>query len=193
MTPILADGEVVHDPGPIVRGMLVDIGWPQASPVSPIAAKYAALGGAGSMLGTPVGGEYPVPGGTGQNYTGGRIYYSAATGAHEVHGAVRARYLALGGAAGVLHLPVTDETGASDGVGRYNHFSAGSIYWTPGTGAWSVRGAIRARWAALGWERSPLGYPVTDEYAVTGGRRSGFQHGSITWTAATGAITVTYR
>lgn len=199
MTPALADTEVVHDPGPIVRGMLADIGWgigtavPPAAP-TPISVRYAALGGAASVLGTPVGGEYAVPGGVAQNYTKGRMYYSAATGAHEVHGLIMSDYLALGGPAGPLRLPITDETRTPDLIGRYNHFSAGgSVYWTPATSAHAVYGAIRVRWSQLGWERSALGYPLTDEYAVTGGRRNDFQHGSITWLAATGAVSVTYR
>lgn len=89
--------------------------------------------------------------------------------------------------------PVTDETGTPDGVGRFNHFSYGaSIYWTPGTGAWSVHGVIRDRWAALGWERGRLGYPVSDEFAINGGRRSNFQGGYITYASATGATEVVY-
>jgi uncharacterized protein with LGFP repeats len=47
--------------------------------------------------------------------------------------------------------PTTDELSTPDGIGRYNHFDkAGSIYWTPGTGAHEVYGAIRQRWSALG-------------------------------------------
>ena len=56
----------------------------------------------------------------------------------------------------------------------------GSIYWTPSTGAWSIHGAIRAKWASLGWERSCLGYPVSDEFAILGGRQNNLQHGIIT-------------
>ena len=37
----------------------------------------------------------------------------------------------------------------------------------------------------LGWEAGALGYPVSDEYDAPGGKRSDFQHGSITWSAAT--------
>jgi uncharacterized protein with LGFP repeats len=33
-----------------------------------------------------------------------------------------------------------------------------------------VHGAIRDKWAALGWERGVAGYPLTDE--TTRGRRS---------------------
>ncbi|TMM10982.1 MAG: hypothetical protein E6G01_17750, partial [Actinobacteria bacterium] len=65
--------------------------------------------------------------------------------------------------------------------------NSGSVYWTPGTGAWSIHGAIRARWASMGWERSCLGYPVSDEFAISIGRQSNLQRGAITWNASTGA------
>jgi uncharacterized protein with LGFP repeats len=55
-----------------------------------------------------------------------------------------------------------------------------------------VQGSIYQAWAGLGWQTSALGYPTSGEFAVPGGRRSNFQHGFITWTAATGAVTVTY-
>jgi uncharacterized protein with LGFP repeats len=84
--------------------------------------------------------------------------------AREVHGAIRAKYLALGAEASVLGYPTTDETGTPDGIGRFNHFEGGSIYWTANTGAWEVHGLIRGFWAANGWERNPnLGYPISDE------------------------------
>jgi len=38
---------------------------------------------------------------------------------------------------------------------------------------------------AAGNERSTLGLPTSDEYSVRGGRRSDFQHGNVTWLAAT--------
>jgi hypothetical protein len=53
-----------------------------------------------------------------------------------------------------------------------------------------VHGAIRARWVALGAERSPLGYPITDEYAVNGGRQSDFRGGFLRYTTATGVVDV---
>ena len=88
----------------------------------------------------------------------------SAAGAFEVHGEIGVHYRVLGGSGSVLGYPTTDETGTPDGVGRYNHFQAGSIYWTPSTGAHEVHGLIRALWAAGGWERNAaLGYPITDE------------------------------
>src|SRR5664280_1380267 len=123
-----------------------------------------------------------------EDFAGGKIYWSPGTGAHEVHGAILGKYLEWGGPAG-YGLPVTDETTTPDGVGRFNHFDGGrSIYWTPGTGAHTVYGAIRAEWQGLGWERSTLGYPATDEGdGLTGARYNHFQAGSIYWSPSTGA------
>ncbi len=172
--------------GPAVQ--TVDLTGTATSP-DPLVARHNALGGNTGLLGAPVGGEYPVRGGIAQNYVHGRIYYSPATGAHEVHGAILAHYLRLGGPVGVLRLPTSDETSTPASTGRYNTFIAGAIYWSPATNAHEVHGAIRVSWQNQGADRSWLGYPSSDEYATTGGRRSDFQHGSIAWTPTEGTTT----
>jgi hypothetical protein len=108
-----------------------------------------------------------------------------------VGGAIGQKYTALGGCGSLLGPPITEERGTPDGVGRYNVFEKGSIYWTPQGGAFEVNGKIRDAWAQDGWEVGELGYPTSDEYAVTNGRRSDFQHGSITFDSTTGQTTVT--
>jgi uncharacterized protein with LGFP repeats len=75
-------------------------------------------------------------------------------------------------------------------VGWYNHFQGGTIIYSAASGTHDVRGAIRNRWGSLGSERGALGYPISDEYDVPGGKRSDFQRGSITWDALTGTTTV---
>lgn len=130
------------------------------------AAIAAAATDLGPLPGAPLGEVTGVTGGYMQAFQGCDIYYSSVTGAHEVHGDIRAKYNALQGPAGVLGLPLTDETTAPDKVGRYNHFQGGSIYWKPNTGPMMVRGAVRDLWASQGWERGPLGYPVQDEYRM---------------------------
>jgi LGFP repeat-containing protein len=161
--------------------------------VGQIEAKYNALGGCNSILGVPVSEERGAPDGQGRYsvFDKGSIYWSARTGAFEVHGTIRDEWSNVGWEAGVLGYPITDETGAPDGVGRYNVFERGSIYWTPQTGAHEVHGRIRDAWRDAGWEAGKLGYPIADEVAVTGGRRSDFQHGSITWDSTTDKTTVT--
>ena len=115
----------------------------------------------------------------------GSIYWTAGTAAHEVYGSIRAKWAQLGWERGLLGYPTTGELPTPDMVGRFNHFQHGSIYWTASTGAHELHGSIRAKWAQLGWERSLLGYPTSDEFAVPKGRRSNFRHGSITYIAAT--------
>ena len=168
-------------------------------PYGAIGAEWNAKGGAGGFLGAPQDNEYTVsaipgdqvpPGARAEDFTGGVIYWSPATGAHEAHGAILQEYVAVGGTA-VYGLPLTDEVTAPDGVGRFNHFSAGgSIYWTPLGGAHAVHGGIKADWVALGYEHSVVGYPTSDEYdvpGVPGARMQYFAGGDIFWSGPTGA------
>ncbi|NUU30154.1 choice-of-anchor D domain-containing protein [Arthrobacter sp. C9C5] len=163
-----------------------------------IYARYKALGGAAGVLRFPTTDEMVAPDKVGRynHFSGGggsgsSIYWSPKTGAHSVMGAIRSRWAAQGWEKGKLGYPITDEMVTPDKVGRYNHFSGSigaSIYWSPATGAHSILGAIRARWASLGWEKGRLGYPVTNEYSVPGGRASNFQRGKLTWISATGKV-----
>ncbi|HEY0451530.1 PQQ-dependent sugar dehydrogenase [Actinophytocola sp.] len=150
--------------------------------------RYWALGADKSRLGYPRTDEAGAVSGRYSHFQSGSIFYVPGVGAHELTGAILAKWNALGGAAR-LGFPTTDETRLLDGRGVYNHFQRGSIFWSSGTGAWSVEGGIRTRWAQLGWERSYLGYPTSDEYAVAGGRRSNFQWGYIVYNAATHQVT----
>lgn len=139
----------------------------------------------------PTTDELVTPDGIGRfnHFQGGSIYWSPATDAWEVHGLIKDRWAKVGWEAGPLGYPTTNELGTPDGRGRFNHFAkGGSVYWTPTTGAWDVYGAIRTRWAALGWERSYLGYPTSGEFAISGGRRTNFERGYITWNARTGQV-----
>jgi hypothetical protein len=99
-----------------------------------------------------------------RSYRDADIYYSQATGTHFVLGDIRAKYNAIGGAKGVLGLPTTDELGTPDGIGRYNHFQKGSIYWKPNIGPMMLHTALRDLWAAQGWEWGFLGYPILDQH-----------------------------
>ena len=110
-----------------------------------------------------------------------------------VVGKIEEKYKSLGGCTSSLGVPQDDEQGTPDGRGRYTVFGDGSIYWKEATGAHEVHGAIRDAWKESGWEAGPLGYPTSDEYAVTEGRRSDFERGTITWVAARGEAQVDVR
>lgn len=100
------------------------------------------------------------------------------------------KYAQLGGSASFLGSPTTPEAPTPDGIGSYRHYQHGSIYWSPDTGAHEVHGLILERWKALGWERSYLGYPMTDEIDTRNGagRVSRFQGGELIWRRATNAV-----
>jgi uncharacterized protein with LGFP repeats len=143
-------------------------------------------------LGYPTTDVAATPDGLGryQHFQGGSVYWSRATGAHAVRGAVRDAWARSGWEAGSLGFPLTDVTVTPDGVGQYAHFQRGAIYSTPATGARVLGEAVLDAWASTGWEQGALGYPVSDARAVSGGTRTDFQRGSITVDAATGVATV---
>jgi glucose/arabinose dehydrogenase len=187
-------GRYNHFAGGAISGGLASIYW------TPSTGAHAVYGqirivwaryGYERGLGYPTTDELGTPDGIGRfNHfsAGASIYWTPSTGAHEVHGSIRVVWERTGWEYG-LGYPTTDELGTPDGIGRYNHFSkGGSIYWSPSTGAHEIYGAIKTRWAQLGWERSYLGYPTSGEFAVSGGRRSNFQHGYIVWYSATGQV-----
>jgi uncharacterized protein with LGFP repeats len=153
-----------------------------------IRARWASLGWERSVLGYPVTDQGVARDGqsTYSNFQNGTMFNSPQYGVKYVIGQIYQKWAYYGYDGGFLGKPMTDELVPPDGVGRLAHFEGGSVYWSPSTGAHSVQGAIRDRWASLGWERSYLGYPTSDEYGITNGRRSDFQNGYIIWTPATG-------
>lgn len=84
---------------------------------------------------------------------------------------------------------VTAETPERDG-GAMQQFAAATIISHPALGTFEVHGLIRDRYVRDGGiQGNTLGYPFSDEEAdpaVPGGRRSRFQFGQLTWSAAVG-------
>ncbi|HTV34366.1 MAG TPA: PAN domain-containing protein, partial [Methylocella sp.] len=193
--PTIAGGKVFR---PTFANMLMVYGLVAGGTTIPcynIPQLYQNYSGANGALGSAIDSVTTLPDGLGQkqDFANGTIHWTAQSCAHEVHGAIASEWYATGLTQGPLGYPVINQTVTPDSIGRYNHFSKGaSIYWTPTTGAHEVDGPIRTQWAALGWEQSALGYPVTDEAdQINGnGRFSLFQHGSILWNATTSAVTV---
>ncbi len=127
-------------------------------------------------------------GGCYQPFEGGSLYWSPATGAHLVSGAVRDRWASLSYEFGALGYPLTDQATTPNGAAQYVHFQRRSIYWSRATGARVLSGPVYALWAAGGWETGVLGLPVSN-VGTTPDRTAQyahFQHGSI-YSTPTGA------
>ena len=104
----------------------------------------------------------------------------------------------LGGEGNLLGCAASDEAeaGASPQgtTGRYAFFGAGDgglIVWHgngPRAGqAFEVHGCTFKLYQSLGGTGSWLGFPISDEYDVPGGRRSDFENGFVFWDAQTRA------
>ena len=114
---------------------------------------------------------------------------AAAVKEYEKLQAISKKYKELGGEKGFLGASVSEEHWAPDGQGRYRHYKNGSIYWHPDIGAFEVHGAIKEFWKNAGWEKSFLGYPVTDEMDAPDGKGKygKFQGGTVRWHPDVGA------
>jgi uncharacterized protein with LGFP repeats len=126
--------------------------------------RWAALGWERSRLGYPTGEERCglVAGGCYQFFQFGSVYYSPATGAHGVLGAIRTKWGALNYEKGFLGYPTNEERCGLTGGGCFQRFQGASVYWSKAGGAHPVDDPIQPEWAAGDFERGPLGYPTTD-------------------------------
>ncbi|GAB2931639.1 hypothetical protein GCM10027047_30000 [Rhodococcus aerolatus] len=98
-----------------------------------IGEKFRQLGGCDGPLGAPTSGEQDAVGGKVTHFRNGDVYFSPATGAHAVLGAIATRYRALGAETSRLGYPTTDELDVL--IGRASVFQHGFVFWNPFVGA----------------------------------------------------------
>ncbi|MCC9177385.1 zinc-dependent metalloprotease family protein [Arthrobacter sp. zg-Y750] len=147
---------------------------------------YGTTGYQDGFLGYPTSNEYGVAGGAAQDFQGGRIFWSANTGASYVLGAIGSAYINKGGPAGPLGFPVGNEWSLGSRGGVVQAFQKGAIYWTPSTGAHIIGGAVQTYYGTQGYEAGFLGYPTSDEISGGGGVIQTFEGGAIAWSPETG-------
>ncbi|OBA82610.1 hypothetical protein A9W99_10850 [Mycobacterium sp. 1164966.3] len=158
-------------------------------PAAAINMAWRAAGGAAGRLGAKKGGQNPIGGdGIAQEFAGGKVYYSPATGANAVESDILAKYESLGGPVGSeLGFPVANESDGAIPSSRIAVFSGPDkpvIFWTPDHGAFVVRGAVKVAWDKLKGPLGKLGAPVGDQ-AVDGDIISQkFTGGMISWNRA---------
>lgn len=111
----------------------------------------------------------------------------AAVTAYEVKGAIGAKYYADGGSS-VLGEPLGNEVCTAPGGGCFQWFAQGLIWWSPATGARTVRNdGFRWIYEQHDWAWGPLGYPLGDIQCTApgGGCYQRFQ-GGVLWRAPGG-------
>ena len=170
---------------PELAGQLADLEIPD-DPTSAINAARRAAGGALGPLGAAQGPPYPIGAdGLGQNFAGGKIFYSPATGANVVTGQVLAKYESVGGPQGDLGLPTSSEVdGGLATESKMSSFAAKDepvIFWTPDYGAVIVRGAMNAAWQKLGGPTGSLGAPMADQTESGDMITQRFSGGVVSW------------
>jgi hypothetical protein len=102
-----------------------------------------------------------------------------------------ARWLALGAARSPLGWPTQAPVTTPDGVARALACTRGAVFDHPKHGTHSVHGALYAYWRSLGAFASGLGLPLEDVVVPddpTAPQSIRFEHGTLRWSAATGAV-----
>jgi len=173
---------------PNLAGGLSDLQVP-IDPTAAINMAWRAAGGPSGPLGAKQGDQYPVGGdGLAQNFAGGKIFFSPASGANAVESDILTRYEALGGPGGSLGFPIANEAdGGLKSASRVGAFAAADkpvIFWTPEHGAFVIRGAIKAAWDKLGGAAGKLGAPLSDQTANKHVLTQKFTGGQISWNQA---------
>jgi uncharacterized protein with LGFP repeats len=173
---------------PNLANQLTDLQVP-IDPTAAINMAWRAAGGPSGPLGAKQGDQYPVGGdGLAQNFAGGKIFFSPATGANAVESDILAKYESLGGPGGNLGFPIANEAdGGLRPASRVSAFAAKDqpvIFWTSDHGAFVVRGAIRAAWDKLGGPTGKLGAPLGDQTASKDLLTQKFTGGQLSWNQA---------
>lgn len=157
----------------------------------PVARKWRDLHGPHGVLGLPTSDVEPSgQGSVAATFTDGDVVQQTGHAPRAVWGAVDRKWRNLAGADGVLGAPTSDvQSGPQHG--SFATFEQGDIAQTDATGAHAVWGPSDDAWRGYNGVFGPLGYPTADVVtAADGSQECAFQHGTITYAAATGETTV---
>ena len=156
---------------------------------------WRAAGGVNGPLGAKQGGQQPIGGdGIVQDFVGGKVFFSPATGANAVESDILAKYESLGGPVGSdLGFPIANESdggiGPSSRIATFSAADKPVIFWTPDHGAFVVRGAMKAAWDKLRGPTGKLGAPVGDQATDGDTVSQKFTGGKIAWNRANNTFT----
>ena len=147
---------------------------------APVLPEWEALGGSTGVLGLPtsplITGQ--LRGGGFEDFQGGAISWSPATGVHATYGDIRQVWRQNGFEFGVLGYPTSALVGIRDG-GTFQNYEGGAIL-SSSAGAFASYGALRMIWGARGYENGVLGYPTSKpSYSDPSNGEQAFEGGTI--------------
>ncbi|WP_426990262.1 GH25 family lysozyme [Pseudarthrobacter sp. Y6] len=153
---------------------------------------WKALGGAGGRLGYPTSNETCGVDSCRQNFRGGDILWSYATGAVAVYkGSIGLLWSSMGAESGRLGFPTSSETCAATSCTQ--GFVGGEILWASGVGMGAVyNSGIGGIWRSNGAQQGFFGFPTSTETCITNECMQYFKGGSIRWSATAGYTTTRY-
>ncbi|MEL4163719.1 alpha/beta hydrolase-fold protein [Corynebacterium bovis] len=151
-----------------------------------IGARYGELGGPESWLGYPTSEEIPlVEGGRLVTFEHGNIYWTPQTGAQAVKPDMLEAWGRTGWEKGPLGYPTDQEQ--DNAGGAVQQFSNGVVTRDPKGATQYVQGLIAKKYVEAGGPGGGLGWPLSGERDVRGGKMSEFENGYIYWSPTTGA------
>lgn len=155
-----------------------------------IGARYQEVGGPESPLGYPLTSEMATPDGVGRfvHFENGSIYWTPDTGAQLVMGDFMNTWAGEDWEKGRLGYPTSDRREVPGGV--VQDFQGGQIARAAAGEPQVVLGAIGSAYRAAGGPEGTLGFPVSGEIDIRGGKFQRFEHGNIYWSPKTGAHAV---
>lgn len=149
--------------------------------------RLAELRAAGVELGEPLDDEVALGDGRMLRLAGGSLFDAPGIGVVVLDADITAKYLAMGGPAGLFGWPTAD-TADSPG-GRFSTFQfQGAIIVSGSRGVFEAHGLIGELYQSFGGPHGPLGAPTSDETVAGEGRISNFEEigSGIWWTQDTG-------
>ncbi|GAA1689098.1 hypothetical protein GCM10009808_02530 [Microbacterium sediminicola] len=174
------NGVMVWTPGSGARASTADIvdAWQNLGGDS---GKLGAIS-AGAGCGLPDGGCY-------QEFKGGKIHWSAASGAHATWGGIQTAWARSGWERGPLGYPIAEEECGLASLGCSQQFQNGTMYWSAPTDAHYLMSGMADGYEVIGGPSSNLGYPTLEEGCglPNGGCYQVFQGGLMHWQPDTGA------
>ena len=136
----------------------------QPSLLGPIRDAWARSGYENGAMGYPTSGVICGLKNSGcfQNYQGGAIMWSPASGAAlSTFGAIRNFWQQQKFENGPLGYPTSNPVCGLTGGGCFQNFQGGTVMWSPASGAQTiVPGQVRQVWQRSGYEAGTLGYPT---------------------------------